>query len=346
MGAPKRSSQAAPNLRRQRLAGRDREAQPRRAVPGAAGRLRVPGQCAGGPPAHGRAGLLRAGRLREHRAVERRYAVEDRRLVLAQDCHHRVRRRAAGEDHRGRTDIERKGHAVAEAVGEEELGGGIDEIVLPDPEGRHAVVLGGGDQIAVQVHGALRRAGGAGGVEPERDVVAGGGRCVEFGRRSREQIREPVMSVSAGPCRRLRVAGGIAPCRRLRVVLRLASGDHDLLDVGLIRERGCEPVEQRFAHDDDARPRVAQQVRVVARSQQGINWDRHAAGLDCAPEHRGEVDAVEHAHQHPGLHPRAERTQRVARPVHPLGQLAVGVAARGIDEGGLLGSSLSRGWRR
>ena len=144
------------------------------------------------------------------------------------------------------------------------------------------------------------------------------------------------MSVSAGPCHHLRVAGGIAPWRDLRAIVRLASSDDNTFDVRLIRERGRKPVEQRLAHDRDARPRVTQKVGVIVRGQQGVDRDRHAAGLDRAPEHRGEVEAVEHAHQHPGLQTRAERTQAIARPVHALGQLAVGVAARGIDEGGLL----------
>ena len=201
------------DLRRQRLAGRDREAQPRRAVPVPdTGRLAVPRRAGAVLPAS-RAALVRAGGLREHRAVERRHAKENGRPVLAQERRHRVRRRAAGEDHGGRTDVEREGHRVAQPVGEEELGGGEDEIVLPDPERRHPVVLGGGDQVAVQVHRALRDAGGTGGIEPERDVVAGGGRRGEPRRYRREEIVEPEIMDGAGPGLRPRAGEeGSGPC--------------------------------------------------------------------------------------------------------------------------------------
>ena len=143
-----------------------------------------------------------------------------------------------------------------------------------------------------------------------------------------------------GPCNRSPVVSGVGSRRPVRTSVRIVSCNDDLLDVRLIRERRCEPIEQRLAHDYDARPRVAQQVGVVARGQQGVDRDRHATGLDRSPEHRREVDFVDHAHQDPCLHPRAERTQRVARAVHPLRQLAVGVAARGVDEGGLVRPSL------
>ena len=235
--------------------------------------------------------------------------------------------------------MERKGHAVAETVGEEELGGGVDEIVLPDPERPDAVVHGGRDEVPVQMHRALRRAGRAGGVEPERNVVAGGGRRIELWRRSREQCRELVTSGSVRTCGDFPGVVRAGSFHGLVGAVRVTARDDHLIEVGLIREGGRKAVEQRGAHHRDARPRIPQQVSIVVRSQQGVDGNRHAAGLDRAPEHGREVDPVEDAHQHSGLELRAQGTQRVACAVHPLGQLAVGVAARVVDEGGLSGPS-------
>ena len=108
--------------------------------------------------------------------------------------------------------------------------------------------------------------------------------------------------------------------------------DHDLLDVRLLREGGGETVEQCLAHHCDARPRVQQEVGVVARGQQGVDRDRHAAGLHRPEEQGGKVDAVRHAHEHAGLHPRTQRAQRIACPVHALRQFPVRVTPGGIDE--------------
>ena len=50
---------------------------------------------------------------------------------------------------------EREGHRVAEAVGEEELRGREDDVVLADAEDAARVELGGVDEVRVEVHGAL-----------------------------------------------------------------------------------------------------------------------------------------------------------------------------------------------
>ena len=68
------------------------------------------------------------------RRVERRHAEEQGRLMLLERAEHHLRRRPLGQQHGGGADRHRKRHGVAEAVGEEQLGGGEDEIVLAHAE--------------------------------------------------------------------------------------------------------------------------------------------------------------------------------------------------------------------
>ena len=108
----------------------------------------------------------------EQGGIKRRHAIEDGRLVLDQALEHRVRRRPLRhQDGRG-AHGEREGQRVAQAVGEEELRRGEHDVGFPDAEHRHGVELGGEDEVRVQVHRALRRAGRARRVEPEAHVVA------------------------------------------------------------------------------------------------------------------------------------------------------------------------------
>ena len=110
----------------------------------------------------------------KERGIERGDAVEDRRLPFDQPLEHRVGRRALGHQDRRRADRQRKGQRVTQAVGEEELRGREHDVGFADAEDGLAVELGGGDEVRVEMHRALRRSGRARRVEPEAHVVAGG----------------------------------------------------------------------------------------------------------------------------------------------------------------------------
>ncbi len=65
----------------------------------------------------------------QHRRVQGRHAVENRRPLGDQALEYRRRRRALGHQHAGRADRQRKGQRVAQAVGEKELGRGEHDVV-------------------------------------------------------------------------------------------------------------------------------------------------------------------------------------------------------------------------
>ena len=75
---------------------------------------------------------------------------------------------------RARPHREREGERVAQAVGEEELRHREGDVVRADRQHVAGVGLGGVAQRPVPVHRGLGRAGGAGGVQPERGGVGDG----------------------------------------------------------------------------------------------------------------------------------------------------------------------------
>ena len=174
-----------------------------------------------------RAELLTIGKagFDEQGGVKRRHAVEDGRLLLDQALEHRVRRRPLGHQDGGGADGEREGQRVAQAVGEEELRRREHDVGFPDAEHRHGVELGGEDEVRVQVHRALRRAGRARRVQPEAHVVA------QWSARLRP-------SASAVASRSLSCECG-----------------HDVLQVRAFRLDAVEVLQQRLG--DEHRPRAA-----------------------------------------------------------------------------------------
>ncbi len=160
------------------------------------------------------------GGVGEHRRVERRDAVEDRRLVS--------RARGVTASGVGRS-------AISTAVAPTESGK-VSELPRPYakksldaekttsslvmPEHALRVERRRLDQVRVQVDRALGRAGRARGVEPERDVVGGGRRGLELGRRLR---RSPCRSAAT---RRLdrRAASAPPSCCGARGRSRLRRG--------------------------------------------------------------------------------------------------------------------------
>ncbi len=68
---------------------------------------------------------------REHRGIERRHAIEDRRLLFLQHARHRSSASAVRPCRiAGRPDRQREGQPVAEAVGEEQLGRGEHRVAF------------------------------------------------------------------------------------------------------------------------------------------------------------------------------------------------------------------------
>ena len=195
---------------------------------------------------------LRQVGAREQRGEERRHAVEDRRLVLAQAREDGGGRRALGHQHRRRADRQRKRERVAEPVGEEELRRREHDVVLADAEDRLRVELGRLDQARVHVHRALGRAGRARRIEPEAHVVAG--------RRARQRssappVHQPASSEWCPAVACSSVAPETITCLRCGQSCRAAA-----------RRRGSSGAETTSARG----AAVAQHVLVVAGRQQRV----------------------------------------------------------------------------
>ncbi len=228
--------------------------------------------------------------------VKGRNREEDRHLVFLQDQRHRLRRRPIRQQYRGGADRERERHRVAEPIGEKQLGDRIDHVVLAEAEDWRGVEIVGEPQIGVDVHGRLGLAGRAGGVEPERDVVARG--------------RRPAILMA------------------MRV---LAAEDH-LQPVDRADQIGELRIEL-LRHDEHARAAVLEHVAVVILGHQRVDRDGDAAGIERAEEHGWPVDAVKQAHQHPLFRPHLQRLQDVREALGALAQLLIGPRPGLIDIG-------------
>jgi hypothetical protein len=137
-----------------------------------------------------RLGRRHAEAHRLHRAVgfgiarqqpeQSRHAEEHRRPVVAQRLKDGRRLGRSRHQDRGAPEPQRKGQAVAQAVGMKQLGGGEVDVVGPETQHGSGVLLAGHADVVLEVHDALGLAGGARAVEPEGHVVAVGGRGVEL----------------------------------------------------------------------------------------------------------------------------------------------------------------------
>ena len=234
--------------------------------------------------------------------IERRHAEIERRAVARDQRKARGRAGALAVEHRGGADPERKGHVVAEPIGEEQLGLGIEDVVLANAERLDAVALAADRHVAMAVHRAFRRAGGAGRIEPEA-VVVGGGR---HGGKARLALLEQFGQ-------RARGTFGAQHAARLL----LGGGERALDLAGKFRR-----VDQRGGAG------VIDHEGVARRAQQRVERHRHDAGLDRAPEQIEEGRAVLHHHQQALAALEAELHQRVGAAVDIGGEL--GVADRAV----------------
>ena len=122
--------------------------------------------------------LLRKLGAGEHRPVERRDGVEDRGPRFGEALEYRRRRRTLGHEHGGRAGRESESLRVAEAIRKGQLRRGKEHVVLGDAQNALPIEIRGDGHARMHVHRGLRRAGRAGGVQPEAGIVAGrrGGR--------------------------------------------------------------------------------------------------------------------------------------------------------------------------
>src|SRR5690606_17621633 len=107
----------------------------------------------------------------EDGGVQRRYPAVEGGLVSLEYAHDGCWSGALGHVDRRGADRERKRHAVAQAIGEEQLGGGKHYVAFLDAQHVFGIELGSRLKVAVQVPYPFRRTGRTGGVEPEGAVV-------------------------------------------------------------------------------------------------------------------------------------------------------------------------------
>ncbi len=243
-------------------------------------------------------------------------AEEDRRLRVCDAAEPTlesgIRRGPLGHQDRGRAHAHRERQAVAQAVGEEQLGGGEADIALADAEQALAVELGRPVGIGVRMHRALGPAGRARRVEPEARVVAGRG----SGRGQRRVSGDEGFEVSLAFVQRR---------DRMR--------DDDLLQLVLgLDHRRAQCRQQRARHQRSLGARMFEHVGVVVGGEQRVHRHRHEAGIHRAEKGDRPVIAVLHQQQHALFALQAERAQACGDTLHALGERAVGERAVVVDE--------------
>ncbi len=161
------------------------------------------------------------------------------------------------------------------------------------------------------MHRALELAGGARGVEPEREVVGQRRRRRELRARAAEERVEGERFARGGPV-----------------------DDHPL-EEGLAREDRRDLVEDRRRDHEDARAGVAEEIVVVGGGEQRVHRHRDRADLDRPEEDRREAHRVVEHEEHALFHAHAEAAKRIAGAVHLLGEAGIGELGGVVDEGDL-----------
>ncbi len=223
-----------------------------------------------------------------------------------------------GHQHHGGADAEREAEAVAQPVGEIQLGRREADILLLQAEHRAGIERRGPVRVAVAVHHALGLAGRAGRVKPEAGIVAtGGGRRLQRRLRGKHRIQ-----------------------RRHAIGQRLARTRYqDLPDfMPGTCQRLLQHGQQRGRHQHRLRAAVLQHVAIVVGGQQRVDGHRDDAGVHRAQEADWPVGAVVHQQQHALFAVDAGAEQRGSQAPHPLRQFAIGELAVVIDIGHLAGA--------
>ena len=274
-------------------------------------RQRLARRCADAQSKFASLGQIRA---REQRGIQGRHTVENTRLVPLQARKDARWRGPLGHQHRCGADRHRKGQRIAEAIGKEKFRRGKHDVVLANAEHRLRVKLGGLDKVRMQVHHALWRAGRAGRIEPEANVVARGGCGLAFRTGPVHQFlqRRPSMRV-------------------------LARHEHLRKKRQLVQDRR-ESRPQGIGNYQRLRAAVVEHEFVVRAGQQRIAADRHDARLDRAQIHRDKIDGVQVRHHDAALRCQAKAFQRVGGAVDALRQLCIRITALIVDERGFAGA--------
>jgi hypothetical protein len=163
----------------------------------------------------------------------------------------------------------------------------------------------------MEMHGALRLAGGAGGEADQAHVVGGRLHGPELGRGPGDE--------------------------RLETVRRARSPIDHVAQVGRQRPRPLHLVAQAMVAERESDLRLGDRIGDLAGPQQGHGGHHHPARLqdrEVDGDHRRVVGG---AQENPVARHEAEPAhEQVADPVHPLLQLAVGQGLVGADEAGLV----------
>ena len=212
------------------------------------------------------------------------------------------RQRRAGHEDAGRPDRQGKIQRVAETVGEEQLRDAEAAIGGTDAEHAFPEQLSAHHHVVMQVHAALRGAGAARRIEPERGRIAA---CLV-----RHQLGRPFVQ---------QIVERSVPRRRS------IADDHDVLERRDVAARDRGDARQQVCVDDrDAGAGIVENVAVVGRLPQRVQRDRHGADLDRAEERGGEGRRVEEEEDDAFFRPDAESVaEGAAAAVDPLGQVGV-----------------------
>jgi hypothetical protein len=189
-----------------------------------------------------------------------------------------------------------------------ELAGREADVVLDDVQDTAGIKPRGLHRAGVNVPHALRHAGRARRIEPERDLIAarlGGGR------------------------------GGRGCQQRCEILLSCAADRNRCVERCNAHRRGLGGLLERRRDEQRLGAGVLQDVAELLHRQQRVERDRDDAGADRTPEQDREIDRVEHDHRDAIFPPQPEAGQHRADARDAVGELRIGDAARVVREGDL-----------
>ena len=239
-------------------------------------------------------------RVREQGRVEGRRGEEDRRPFLRDQPVDEVGRRSLGLVDRRRADAEGEEHTVAQPVRVEERRDGEMPVVLGRAQHGGAVGVARVDHVVLQMDRALRESGRPRAVHPHARVVRRrvDGRQLVVG--SREELIE-----RQNVRRAFRAARDHVPQSRC-----VPPDIQDLLD-------------ERAGGDHRDGAAVVQDVREVARCEQGVGRHGDRADLDRAEECVDELGRVQAEDDHALFDADPELAQRVPAAIDVGAELGV-----------------------
>jgi hypothetical protein len=236
--------------------------------------------------------------------------------VLVEQREHQRRRRPVGVEHRAGADGKRKGQRIAEAIGEEQFRCGEADVVLADAEHLLGVGVGGGLKTGMQMPHALRHAGRARRIEPERRLVGMGLHGLEA------------------------VALVLQFFRQKLVPMSILARHDDAIEIAHAPDDVFHDRKQSFRDEQHARATIGEDVGVLFRGQQRVERHRHDASADRAQKHDREIGRVEHDHGDALFAAHAEPAQHVGGAAALLLQIPVAEFGRAVGIGDLVAASL------